>query len=110
MNDTLLDFWLKLISRNESEKDSVIYVFNTKFYTKMLEEDGFKIVTSWTTTWEFDFFRKKMLFFPIHKEFYWSLCIVCNAGNNDSSDCEKEDTCFEVPFIVFLDPLDYHSR
>jgi sentrin-specific protease 7 len=76
LNDTLLDFWLIWITRNESEKDFVIYVFNAKFYTKMLEEDGVKKVTNWTTKWDLDIFHKRMLFIPIHKEFHWSLCIV----------------------------------
>jgi Ulp1 family protease len=110
LNDTVLDFWLNWITRNESEKDSVIYLFSTQFYTKMTEVDGIKTVTAWTTKKDLDVFTKKMLFLPIHKDFHWSLCIICNAGNVNSSDCVEEDTSFEVPFILFLDPLDYHSR
>ena len=110
LNDTVLDFWFNWITRNESEKDSVIVVFSTQFYTKMTEVDGIKTVTAWTTKNDLDVFTKKMLFLPIHKDFHWSLCIICNAGNVNSSDCVEEDTSFEVPFILFLDPLDYHSR
>jgi Ulp1 family protease len=74
----------------------------------MLEEDGIKNVTKWTTKWDLDVFSKKMLFLPIHKDFHW--CTICNAGNANSSDCVEEDSSFEVPFILFLDPLDKHSR
>jgi Ulp1 family protease len=46
----------------------------------------------WTTKWDLDFFSKKMLFIPIHKDFHWPLCIVCNAEYINSCDCVEENT------------------
>jgi Ulp1 family protease len=57
-------------------------MFNTKFYKKMLEEDGVKKVTNWTTKWDSDVFHKKMLFIPI-QGISLVIFIVCNAGNVD---------------------------
>jgi Ulp1 family protease len=51
----------------------------------MLEEDDVKKGTNWTIKWDLDDFCKKMSFIPIRNEFHWSLCIVCNAENVDSS-------------------------
>ncbi len=95
MNDTLLENLVELDYQKRVRKNSVIYVFNTKFYTKMLEEDGVKKVTNWTTKWNLDVFCKTMLLIPIHSEFHLSFCIVCYAGNIYSSDFVEEVSCFE---------------
>jgi hypothetical protein len=50
-----------------------------------------------------------MLILPINKNLHWSLCVVFHPSSvthfTDSDDIDAE-----VPFILFLDPLDCHSR
>jgi hypothetical protein len=44
---------------------------------------------------------------PVNKDKHWSLCAVYNAALVDTI---VEGVGKEVPFMLFLYPLDYHSR
>jgi hypothetical protein len=40
---------------------------------------------------------------------HWSLCKVYNASQIANVD-KKDIVAVEIPFILFLDPLDFHSQ
>jgi hypothetical protein len=40
---------------------------------------------------------------------HWSLCKVFNASQIANVD-KKDIVAVEIPFILFLDPLDFHSQ
>jgi hypothetical protein len=44
---------------------------------------------------------------PVNKDMHWSLCAVFNAALVNNS---VDHTTQEVPYMLFLAPLDYHSR
>jgi hypothetical protein len=79
-HDVLVDFCLQWITRKESVKESLIFVFNTHFYTKSVTE-GVSAVCSCTNSRGIDIFSKKMLLIPIHKTLHWSLCVVFHPGS-----------------------------
>ncbi len=82
-------------------------MFTTHFYTK-LSTEGVKSVLDWTTKRDIDIFFKKAVFVPIHKDHYWSLAVVINAGFVDCFD--EEDEPSEIPCILHLDALSLHDR
>ena len=50
-----------------------------------------------------------MLVIPVNKALHWSLCVVFHPGSV-TQFTDSDDVDAEVPFILFLDPLDCHSR
>jgi Ulp1 family protease len=71
--------------------------------------DGIDATCSWTSSRGIDAFSKKMLFIPVNKNLHWFLCVVFHPGSvTQFTDHNGVDV--EVPFILFLDPLDSHSR
>jgi Ulp1 family protease len=110
INDNIVDFWMKWLTRNEPLVGSQVHMFSTHFYTK-LREEGVKGVSRWTTTHNIDIFKKKIVFVPIHKDLYWSLSVVVNPGTINWHNCDRRVVLDIIPCIVSLDPMkDYHNR
>jgi len=72
LNDVIVDFWMRWITRMESQSDSSIYVFTSFFYTK-LSTEGVETVTNWLTKKDIDIFSKKMALIPIHQDHHYGL-------------------------------------
>ncbi len=82
-----------------SQKKTLFFCFQHTILHQNV--DGIKIVTAWTTKRDLDVFTKKMLFLPIHQDFHWSLCIICNAGNVSSSGCVEEENVLKCLSYCF---------
>ena len=108
LNDVVVDFWTHWITRKEAIDEPYIRFFITQYYTAIVDF-GVARVTKWTEKRSIDIFSKKNLVLPVHIASHWSLCAVYNAGQIVNFD-ENDDVQVEIPFILFLDPLDYHSR
>jgi len=118
LNDTLIDFWMKWISRSENSLESNLHFFTSHFFTTLME-DSIETVTSWTAKKNIDIFSKKFIFIPINEYLHWSLCVVINssmvlnlAANSSSkleNDC-REDSQSEYPVILFMDSLKAHKK
>lgn len=101
LNDALVDFWMMWITRKEPEEEN-----NTQFYT-VLVDYGVEHVLNWSDRRDTDVFSKRIILIPVNKDKHWSLCALFNAALVNNS---VDDITQEVPFILFLDPLNYHSR
>jgi hypothetical protein len=108
LNDSLVDFWLLWISRKEANEEPHIMFFNTQLYSTILLA-GASCVVNWNEKRGVDIFTKRILVIPVNKDNHWSLCAVYNAGQIAKVD-KKDRESVDIPFIMFLDPLDYHSR
>ena len=108
LNDSLVDFWLLWISRKEANEEPHIMFFNTQLYSTILLA-GASCVVNWNEKRGVDIFTKRILVIPVNKDNHWSLCAVYNAGLIAKVD-KKDRESVDIPFIMFLDPLDYHSR
>jgi hypothetical protein len=108
LNDSLVDFWLLWISRKEANEEPHIMFFNTQLYSTILLA-GASCVINWNEKRGVDIFTKRILVIPVNKDNHWSLCAVYNAGQIAKVD-KKDRESVDIPFIMFLDPLDYHSR
>jgi hypothetical protein len=64
-------------------------------------------VLNWSYRRDTDIFSKKSILVSVNKDQHWSLCAVFNAAILNNS---VDDVTQEVTFMLFLDPLDYHSR
>jgi len=119
LNDTLVDFWMRWISRKEALLKSCVHFFTSHFYTT-LQDEGVDAVSSWTTKKGINIFSKRIIFLPINQSLHWSLCAVVNPGlienydkihaHNHSLYNENVDSELEVPCIIFLDSLKAHQK
>ncbi|GKY91404.1 hypothetical protein MPSEU_000112700 [Mayamaea pseudoterrestris] len=115
LNDNVIDFVLRWISRNNDGKDS--HFFSTHFYTK-LADHGVDAVASWTSrkNRELNIFEKKMIFIPINKALHWSLCVIVNPGRiKDFIDLQEagatlSEESSDLPCILFFDSLKSHNK
>ncbi|GJE88369.1 hypothetical protein PsYK624_044520 [Phanerochaete sordida] len=83
LNDTLIEFGLKLWHNNLREENpelaDQIHVFSSFFYKKLNVKDkqtGYQSVRKWTS--KFDLFQKKYIIVPINEHLHWYLAIICN--------------------------------
>ena len=111
VNDTIIDFWFRWITRKEYPHKSTVHCFTTHFYTTLLDQ-GCEGVTRWTTKRGIDIFCKKMIFVPIHLSSHWSLLVVLNPGKVTASLDVNEDESLkvEVPAMLFFDSLKLHPK
>jgi hypothetical protein len=107
LNDTLIDFWMRWITRMEFRVDSSVHVFSTHFYTK-LEDEGVNEVLSWTANRGINVFTKKFIYVPIHRNQHWSLMVIINPGLIDF--CDDLNVKSEIPVMLHLDGLGLHDR
>jgi len=96
-NDTLVDFWMRWISRGENPQNSSVHFFPAQFYG-VLHDGGPEAVASWTAS--IDIFKKKFVFVPIKKDLHWSLCVIVNSGEIAKMFDEAADDC-EHPWYVY---------
>ncbi|KZO93635.1 hypothetical protein CALVIDRAFT_246204 [Calocera viscosa TUFC12733] len=83
LNDTLIEFGLKLWFQNFSEKHPEVardvHMFNTFFYKKISNKDfkaGYESVKKWTN--KVNIFSKKYIIVPINEHLHWYLAIIYN--------------------------------
>ncbi|KAL7551587.1 hypothetical protein ACHAWF_014773, partial [Thalassiosira exigua] len=111
LNDTLVDFWMRWISRGErQQRHSNVHFFTSHFMTT-LKDEGVEAVTSWTAKKNINVFEKKLIFVPVNADLHWSLCVVINPGfiaNSFEANAASEDE--EHACILFLDSLKMHSK
>ncbi|KAF9481167.1 cysteine proteinase [Pholiota conissans] len=82
LNDTLIEFGLKLWHRQLEEQNpelaQQIHIFNSFFYKKLNnkknEIQAFETVRKWTS--KFDIFQKKYIVVPINEHMHWYLAII----------------------------------
>ncbi|KAG6813577.1 hypothetical protein H0H92_009621 [Tricholoma furcatifolium] len=81
LNDTLIEFGLKLWLNNLQESDpdlaSEIHVFSSFFYKKLNNrnaDEGYDSVRKWTA--KIDIFSKKYIIVPINEHLHWYLVII----------------------------------
>ncbi|KAI6129977.1 hypothetical protein EV401DRAFT_681080 [Pisolithus croceorrhizus] len=86
LNDTLIEFGLKLWLSELREKDPLladqIHVFSSFFYKKLNTknvEEGFQSVRKWTA--KVDLFSKKYIIVPINENLHWYLAIIYEPGH-----------------------------
>ena len=83
------------------------HFFTTHFYTT-LSELGVSAVQNWTQRKGINVFDKKMVFFPINKNFHWSLAVAVNPGailGQTNLDDDQPLSC-----ILFFDSLRSHPK
>ncbi|KAG8920183.1 hypothetical protein FRC00_010371 [Tulasnella sp. 408] len=84
LNDTLIEFGLKLWQNDLKEKNPQladdIWVFNSFFYKKLSNRkvEGYPSVKKWTA--KVDIFRKKFIVVPINENLHWYLAIIYQPG------------------------------
>ncbi|KIJ62621.1 hypothetical protein HYDPIDRAFT_114280 [Hydnomerulius pinastri MD-312] len=87
LNDTLIEFGLKLWLNDLREKDpglaDQIHVFSSFFYKKLNNkknaEEGYQSVRKWTS--KVDLFSKKYVIVPINENIHWYLAIIYQPGH-----------------------------
>ncbi len=99
-NVSLIDFWMKWITRMELQPVSYIHTFTTHIYPR-LEDEGIDSVLSWTANWGIDVQSQKIIYVPTHKDKHWPLMVLANTGLKDHFD--ELDTSSGCPCILRLD-------
>ncbi|KAG2009837.1 sentrin-specific protease, variant 2 [Coprinopsis cinerea AmutBmut pab1-1] len=81
LNDTLIEFGLKLWLQRLQETDPAlaeqVHVFSSFFYKKLNKkniEEGYNSVRKWTS--KFDLFKKKYVIVPINEHMHWYLALI----------------------------------
>ncbi|KAJ7625377.1 hypothetical protein DFH06DRAFT_1229348 [Mycena polygramma] len=81
LNDTLIEFglklWLQDLERKDPELVKQIHVFSSFFYKKLNKKnpmEGYESVRKWTS--KFDLFDKKYIIVPINENLHWYLAII----------------------------------
>jgi len=111
LNDTLIDFFMRWIWRNDDPETSAVHFFTSHFFTT-LDEEGPEAVSSWTAKKNIDIFKKQFVFIPINESLHWSLCVVVNPGaiTNEYVDEDDQSDDQTFPCILFLDSLKAHRK
>eukprot|EP01082_Thalassiosira_pseudonana_P009089 g8088.t1.2.5e17418a g8088 g8088.t1 contig27:163628-167782(+) len=137
LNDSLVDFWMRWISREQSHlgNKSDVHFFTSHFMSTLEEENDPSSVASWTKKKKIDIFKKKLIFVPVNADLHWSLCVIVNPGllyqppaksseASDAMDVDTEDETVSVELmdtedeaeakegscILFLDSLKMHRK
>ena len=96
-NDTLVDFWMRWISRGENPQSSLVHFFPSQFYQVLRGGDPEAVPAPWTAST--DIFQKKFLFVPISRNLHWSLCVIVNPG--EIAKMWDDDASGEHPWYVY---------
>lgn len=112
--DTLLDFSMRWIWRDDDPETSPAYFFPTRFFTTLDEdpEGPAAVSATWTAKHNIDIFKKQFVFIPINESLHWSLCVVVNPGaiTNEYVDEDDQSDDQTFPCILFLDSLKAHRK
>ncbi len=79
VNDNVVDFWMRWVTRKEFPTESSVHIFSSHFYTQ-LRTKGYDAVTTWTSNRGINIFEKKMILIPVNNQKHWPLCAEINAG------------------------------
>lgn len=110
LNDTLVDFWMRWISRGEQPDSYPSVHFFTTHFVSTLIDGGVEKVSTWTAKKNIDIFEKKFIFLPVNRNLHWSLCVVVNPALIQLSYDDLVDGDEEYPCILFLDSLKAHKK
>jgi len=113
LNDSLVDFWMRWISRGESQKLNSPVHFFTSHFMSTLKDDGPEAVSSWTAKKNINIFSKKIIFVPVNADLHWSLCAVINPGlvcANADVDSGEQWESHDAACILFFDSLKMHQK
>jgi len=111
LNDTLINFYLKLIELCliNNERKNKVHIFNTYFMAKMrkLFGDMGSDYTKFDTVYEkmerwtrrLDLLAKDFILIPVNENEHWNMILICYPHRFFS---EKED---ELPLVVYLDSI-----
>ncbi|XP_073392311.1 uncharacterized protein [Physcomitrium patens] len=112
LNDTIIDFYIKYLQNQLSDKDKGRFYFFNSFFFRKLADSSIKYtgpnrgkivydrVRKWTR--KVSLFEKDYVFIPVNQSLHWSLIIVCHLGNLGSSPDESRGT----PCILHLDSME----
>jgi Ulp1 family protease len=98
------------LSRNCRQKESPEHFFTSHFYTKLTEKGGgVEHVSNWLRR-RFSIFEKRIMYFPIHLDNHWSLCVAYNPSvvRETPTNCRYTANS-GVPIILHLDSLKLHN-
>ncbi len=122
MNDTLIDFYLKIIEQKQAAMvaaskgtETRLYFFTSFFFGRLRQnkeaapsEIQYNGVKRWTRN--VDLFKKELSFMPVCESSHWSLIILANM--NELVQCMEEEEHFislpevKKPRILYLDSLE----
>ena len=80
-----------------------VVCFDTFFLQKLLMEGGPDDMKTWATTKQIRILEKKMLLFPFHSNYHWSLFALVNLNGLD--EYRTLDANSKVPVIMHFDSL-----
>ncbi|CAN6660030.1 hypothetical protein TRVA0_032S00386 [Trichomonascus vanleenenianus] len=107
LNDTMINFFFKLVVQNQSNLDGNVHLFNTYFYER-LRTSGYEGVKNWTS--KTDIFSMKYVIVPIHAKLHWYLAVIYNLPSllekryeiEEDSDVEMTETTAAVDDISLI--------
>lgn len=113
LNDSLVDLWMKWISREIDEQHHRLLIFNAKLYDQ-INTLGVKAVLSWTSSKrneDINIFEKTFIFVPIQKHLHWSLCVILNPCNIVKLNISNKTNCdpTDKPCILLFDSKKLHN-
>jgi len=110
LNDTLINFYLKLIELGliNSERRNKVHIFNTYFMAKMRKlfsdskndftrfEQVYEKMERWTR--KIDLFEKDFILIPVNDNEHWNMVVLCHPSKFFSKDSN-------LPLVIYLDSL-----
>ena len=113
-NDTIIDFSMRCILRNDDPETSAAHFFPTRFFCDLDDEGPAAVSATWTAEKNIDVFEKRFVFIPLDDDQLgdWSLCVVVNPGaipNEYVAEDEQSDD-HDFPRILFLDSLEEDGK
>ncbi|CAM0949412.1 unnamed protein product [Alopecurus aequalis] len=115
VNDTIIDFYIKYLSKRIKTSERCRYhFFNSFFFRKLADLDkdqgrapegrsAFLSVRKWTR--KIDIFSKDFLFIPVNFSLHWSLIVICHPGEVVKSEDDEAEKHGKVPCILHMDSL-----
>ena len=110
LNDTLIDFWVRWIARNQPFTDTNVLTFTSHFYST-LRTDGVQAVSRWVHRRKLDLFSKDLILFPINYDnVHWSLGAILNPKKIEAVLQQGVTALTDLtPFILHMDSLNLHN-
>ncbi|KAF5338897.1 hypothetical protein D9611_008736 [Ephemerocybe angulata] len=118
LNDTLIEFglklWLKELEEKNPELAKQVHVFSSFFYKKLNKrnmEEGYNSVRKWTG--KFDLFEKKYIIVPINEHMHWYLALIYEPEHvlaPPPPSPPKNDAQETIPKAVSVDGDEVETR
>ncbi|KAK4538347.1 hypothetical protein CDCA_CDCA17G4372 [Cyanidium caldarium] len=124
LNDTVIDFWMKLIAqyRIPPAVQPHVYMASSFLYKKIVSAqqrqppatrtsasaDALFRATAerWFLSRRVDLFERRLVFIPVHHEFHWSLAVLCNLDRFEAMRAPDDaEPTSPHPCILYLDSM-----